>query len=142
MAGSLALAGWWLYSHYEIKKVETKHTAPIAPIRPTGKFPVGENSEGGAWFVETDSVKGPKNQRIGWVTIEPKKPNQRLIKTLYQVNCQTSEYRILSLLGYDAKGGVTYEQSTAPDKAPPNFSPPGSLGGGVVDVLCLEGFGP
>lgn len=147
MAGAFIFGGWWLYQHYEVKPkndVEPLAKSQMQLPRPTGIWPVGTDMSGGKWTLDTSSVKGPRNKRIGWITVEsgPKdKLETKFAKSLYEVDCGNTGTRILSVVGYDKKGKVTFSNSDA-EKAKVEFHPPGSMGDSAIAALCLEGFGP
>lgn len=55
--------GYWLYTHYEIKKrfeEPFKVVIPspmVTPVRPTGLVALGTDKNGSVWKIEADSVR-------------------------------------------------------------------------------------
>ena len=145
-----AIAGWWLYNHYEIKKREPAPTYSISSTpsprpRPTGWIQVSESENGSVWRVNADSIKGPRNARTGWIMIDDTKAKKRTdewrtVKQLEQIDCTSGGARQLSFFGYDQAGKVTYSSDIEPSKAKVDYSPPDSIGFSYRDFMCGSVF--
>lgn len=128
---------WWLVPG----RPAVLDTPPL--VRPIGQLQIGTDAADANWTLDADSVHGPRTKRLGWVAIvsSPKekiKTDVRNSVNLYQINCETTATRILSGVGYDAKGEIVFH-SEIPDSTDKYF-PPKTLGGMVVEALCMPSF--
>lgn len=148
------LCFWWprfagrlvCWDKYEIKKRDSN--APVvvsSPIRPVGVVLVSELKNGTIWRLDADSVRGPKDARQAWQISDyskNKNVTNREVKTLYRINCNTTAYRILSVVEYDKNGNVTGNWDEESFKKIDDYPPPGSILESFVNVACGAGFDP
>lgn len=143
-------SGYWAYTHYEIRKRQSvipqtavAPPASTAPPRPTGIITLSTDSDGSIWKIDTDSIRGPRNARQGWVIIDASQDKTEAYgesRSLYQVDCDTTASRELSTATYARNGKNLTGTSVVPDKAPVQYFPPNTLGGHVVSYLCDPKF--
>ncbi len=144
--GALGFGGWWLYNHYEVRKIEPAPVAiapPPKPVRPTGHVEILKTESGSGWYLLADTVTGPRSARVGWVSVaagQDKTVKERNVETLYQVDCGNYAAKVLTTTGYNAKGIVTFTTDYTPAEAKATYYPPASRGGMVVTRLCGKDF--
>lgn len=140
VAGVVA-GGWWLYSHYEIRKVDQ---APVAVIRPAGLIQISAMPDGTVWRLDADSVSGTKDMRQAWVREDHSKEagaTYKEVAVLYRVNCQTTAFQTLKRIYYDATGQVQFSMSGAVLGKDPDYAPPNTYLGTVVSEACRPEYG-
>jgi hypothetical protein len=108
-------------------------------------MPITETETGSIWRLDSDSVRGDRQHRQGWVIVDASKDkevtNWRTQKVLYLVDCDTTAIRALSQIFYDAKGKVTGSfDGKDPEDAKPEYYPEGTIGYAPVRAMCIEGF--
>lgn len=143
----LAAGGWWAFSNYEIKK-RVDETAPIVVPTPTVKRPVGDvyittTTSGTVWNLEANSVRGPRFNRIGWVTedhSDDKEKRENKTKSLYNVNCETTGYRTLTEVTYGKDGKVINSWDEKDFGKEVSYAPPGTMIASVMDAICDKRF--
>jgi len=141
LAGCALAGGWWLWSKFEIEErnVVVPIPAPAPSIRPTGVLELTADSDGSIWFLDADSVRGTRQSRQGWVTVDHSQDKtlpQRTSKTLYLVDCATTGTRELSFVAYDANGRVLSTSDSKPEEAATKYFPPDSVGWSVPNEIC------
>lgn len=113
----------------------------LAEPRFTLDMPAAFLESGTVWRVDSSSVRGPRDKRLGWVIQDHSKDAtvaERESKRLWEVNCRDRSYRILSIAGYTADGKVTYTDDTPDAKV--MYAVPDSNAEGVIRLICHEGF--
>lgn len=145
----VAAAGWWLWNKYEIVERAEKASPPIplatpaADKRPTGSVFVTELDDGSVWSLNANSVRGPRDKRIGWVVSDNtknKKVSSREVQTLYQVNCENTGFRTLTVIEYGKEGKVLNNWREEVFSKDNDFAPPTSNMGSVISLMCGKEF--
>ena len=152
--GIAAFAGWYAWNHYEIRKREPEAKIAPQPIRrPTGEIFVTELKDGTIWRLDADSVRGPREARQAWQISDFSKNKyvtNQTVKTLYRINCNTSAFRILSVVEYDRKNQFRDKWTQETLKSTDDYPPPNSIIDTFVNMACsrmfdadaLPAFGP
>ncbi|MBP6363767.1 MAG: hypothetical protein KA329_09630 [Novosphingobium sp.] len=143
-AGIAVFAGWYVWDKYEVRKRDEPLPAlPVLESRPTGQLYVTELEDGTIWRLDADSVLGPREARQAWnIEDYTKKKNAKIknVKTLYRINCNTTAYRVLSVVEYDSKGQVKGSWGTENFGDKDNYPPPDSVISSFVNLACGKGF--
>ncbi|GMM93091.1 surface-adhesin E family protein [Qipengyuania sp. MTN3-11] len=149
---SLGVLGWYAYDKYEIRERDDS-AAVVAvpqplpqpePSRPTGLVSLTETKNGSGYYLDAESVKGPKEARIGWVSIGAaldKTVAYRSAKELVWTNCDTGETKTLSRLTYNAEGDVLSSYDFTPEEASTYYYPPGTVGAAAPREMCKPEYG-
>lgn len=142
----VAGAGWLLYEKYEIRERTQSEATELEPVplyRPTGLLHVSTLDNGTTWQLDADTVTGPRDARQVWV-IEDHSDNAKIAhretSVLYRINCDTTAYRVLSIVEYDKDGKVVTRRGSEEFSPIDSYPPPRSLIAGVVMRGCWESF--
>lgn len=160
--GILAAAGgiWWAATHYTITE---KAKAPAIPapapsgitaidvagdsptIRPIGRVEILKLDDKAVWYLDADSVKGPRSARLAW-RVEDRtkvaKANKAEGKVLYRFNCDTGGYQTLQAVDYNKAGSVLRTWREDQLKNESGYVIPESNLELVMRASCLPGYGP
>lgn len=139
-AAVFALAG---YGGYKLITEKPQKVAPAPFYDPYPKGPIAEISDGTVWNMVWASVKGPRTRRLAWVRADHAKNRDRKERetlTLYQVNCETTGFRTLTVINYSKDGKVLDRWGEDVFDKDFEYAPPGSIIENVVDGACLPRF--
>ncbi len=147
---AMAYGGYWLYNHYEVRKIGQEPvaiaslSAATAPARPTGMIEIASGKQGIVYRLNAESVRGDRKNRQGWIIADASKDKSsdwRYHHTLFLVDCDTTAIRELSTIYYNAKGDSLWPaENSDPKDAKPKFYPEGTLGYAPIEGLCAEGY--
>ena len=102
---------------------------------------VAAMDNGTVWYLDTKSVRGPRDKRAVWVkadhSLASSVPHRKTME-LYSVDCNTTGYRSLSIVQYSKDGKVVGEQDF--QNPPQLYAPPESNISNVVDRACDRRF--
>lgn len=149
----LAVVGYgayWAYDKYEIRERQEPVSIPAPPPpklpppkppRPTGLIHLTDSDAGSAWYLDADSVRGPRDKRLAWYTVDHEKNKTvelRSWRVYVSVNCDTMGVTELSSIGYYPDGNAT--RSEAVENPTPVYYPPVAIGYSVPDRVCQPDF--
>lgn len=111
--------------------------------RPTGDTLAATTSSGSRWFVDNDSIKGPRSNRMAWVIEDhqaDKTISHRETRKLFEIDCDRGSYLTRTIIQYDADDNVTgsWDDDAISDKL--YYAAPDTLIYGVVEAACHDGF--
>lgn len=122
-------------------------TAPkSASFRPSGDALIMETDTHTKIFLNADSVRGDRAHRQGWIISDftadkAEKDGKRL--EMMQANCDTTGFKIVSVVVYDREGETTHTWNEFPDRPTATQYPvPGSIGEGMVNAICDARYDP
>jgi hypothetical protein len=134
---------WWdIEPSQKTKTVISPGVSAIA-VRPTGLIPITTLESGTSWWLEAETVKGQRTERLGWVLHDhqnDKKTPYRTSKELWLVDCEKDAFRILSFISYKVNGELGTRYETPADKAEVSYAVPSSNGAAVMRKLCQPVF--
>jgi hypothetical protein len=134
---------WWDVEPESNKSEIAVSNLTVTPIRPTGLIPITTLKNQTSWWLEADTVKGSRTERLGWVLHDhkdDKKTPYRTSKELWLVDCEKDAYRILSFVSYRPNGEVGSNFEISAEKAEVSYAVPSSNGASVMRKLCQPSF--
>lgn len=140
------LAGAALLAYLAYDKWLADDPPPKPPIpfyEPFPEGPLAELENGTVWRMAWGTVKGPRTARLAWVRADHSKNKEQKARetlTLYQINCDTTGYRTLTVVDYDKDGKVLQKWGEATFSKDFDYGPPGSNISYVTDGACLPRF--
>ena len=150
LAAALAYGSYWLYDKYEVKERDDPKIALASDSSPASardylpdRIHVTSTDAGTLYYLEPDTVKGPKTARVGWVVQDQSRDKGQLARTSRQLvwtNCETNEVKTLSFIQYDKSGKVLDSRDYPVDEAAVAYFPPGTIGAAAPTEMCHEMF--
>lgn len=144
----LALAGAGVYylsikDDEEAVAAESFESSGSLVDRPTGETLASTTSTGTKWFVDNDSIKGPRSNRMAWVIKDhqaDKTISHRETRELFEIDCDRGSYLTRTIIQYDADDNVTggWDDDAISDKL--YYAAPETLIYGVIEAACHDGF--
>lgn len=126
---------------YTVTAAEAVKDDPGATVKLPRWLQLTELKSGTLWYLDTESVKGDRQHRVGWIREDHSKDrrvSQRETFNLHTVDCDTTGYRTLSIKTYDKDGklldGLDYESP------PMKYGAPDSNIGEFIRVVCGPRF--
>lgn len=112
------------------------------PERPEGILDLGSSETGAIWLARAAEVRGPREKRTIWVKADfsaDKTVAFRGTDVLYEIDCETTGYRVLSERvtmpdGSDTKTDYDREKTAV------TYAVPSTMGGAVVEAACVPEF--
>jgi Surface-adhesin protein E len=143
-------AGWWFFDNYEILEKSDSNeelsselggiiAEPVKPLRPTGLTSISSTEQGTELSVDSDTVRGPRSARLGWVISDHSKDSTvsaRTTKELQLVDCDIGGLKVLSLVQYNAEGQVIWQQDFEKEAVATSYYPPGTVGASFQREVC------
>lgn len=146
-------AGWYIFFR-DKAPAEPPKIAPIVPLvtprepalepRPTGPVMVTITKTGAVWSLQSDTVKGKRTARFGWLYLDFSKDKTiraSHAREYYRANCETGEVKLLTRMDYNKAGNTVHTETYSEAEAEPSYYPPDTNGGAIVRELCSPRFG-
>lgn len=152
ICGFVALMGWFGYKEWGEKPsppapVYVSPASGVAEAVATYKPPkfliVTQLTTGTIWYMDTDSVRGPREKRIAWFKEDHSKDKTMVPREsylLYSFDCETTAYKTLSLKTYNRDGKVIDNIDYA--DPPTRYAVPASNIGSALEEACDQQFDP
>ncbi len=130
-------------------QVDVEKYAPPKPARPTGFVflaSVGDEGSETQWYLRADTVLGPRQKRLFWISLnfeKNKKPQNKRSEYLYAINCETTEYRSLKWASYKTDSTDAYDVGVvAYDKAEADYPVPNTGVMAAYKEVCKSVYDP
>ena len=140
---------WWKEDNEASPTQDVSNLAPTPsptikpasgpPISPSGMVFVTELEDGTIWQLDSSTIKGPRERRLGWLVHNHKKDKTtpyRETKEYWLVDCELASYRILRVISYKPDGKPSDKFEKSEDEAKLEYAVPGSNAASVMRGLC------